>query len=34
MNIKGNERILKVWALFVIYLFLIMFIDARILPMI
>ena len=34
MNIEGNERILKVWALFIMYLFLIMFIDARILPMI
>ena len=34
MNIKGNERILTVWALFIMYIFLIMFVDARILPMI
>lgn len=32
MNIKGNEEYLKVWALFINFIFLMMFVDARILP--
>lgn len=33
MNIKGNEEILTAWALFAMFVFLLMFIDGRILPL-
>lgn len=33
MNIKGNEEFLMAWFLFTMFIFLLMFIDARILPL-
>lgn len=33
MNIEGNERILTAWALFSMFVFLLMFIDGKILPL-
>lgn len=33
MNIKDNERILTAWFLFTMFIFLLMFIEARILPL-
>lgn len=33
MNIKGNEKFLIAWSLFTMFIFLLMFIDAKILPL-